>query len=56
MLTMLAGRSPAARRELAEHLTITEVAGLAARIDWLRDTGRFPLPPEDWPAMPWPPM
>lgn len=42
--------------ELAEHLTISEIAELAARIDRLRDTGRFPLPSEDWPAVPWPPI
>ncbi|EEP75151.1 hypothetical protein MCAG_05478 [Micromonospora sp. ATCC 39149] len=42
--------------ELAEHLTIREVAELASRVDRLRDSGRFPQPPQDWPAMPWPPM
>jgi len=42
--------------ELSEQLTIGEVAELAARVDRLRETGRFPLPPQDWPAMPWPPM
>ncbi|MFC0004428.1 SCO1664 family protein [Micromonospora siamensis] len=42
--------------ELAEHLTISEVAELAARCERLRDAGTFPLPPEDWPAIPWPPM
>ncbi|WP_431977786.1 SCO1664 family protein [Micromonospora haikouensis] len=42
--------------ELAEHLTIREVAELAARVGRLRDGGRFPQPPQDWPAMPWPPM
>lgn len=42
--------------ELAEHLTAAEVTELAARVRRLRDTGRFPRPPEDWPAVPWPPM
>ncbi|MEU8025283.1 SCO1664 family protein [Micromonospora haikouensis] len=42
--------------ELAEHLTIREVAELTARVGRLRDGGRFPQPPQDWPAMPWPPM
>ncbi|MFC8848206.1 MULTISPECIES: SCO1664 family protein [unclassified Micromonospora] len=42
--------------ELAEHLTIREVAELGSRVGRLRDTGRFPQPPQDWPAMPWPPM
>ena len=40
------GRSPArSATELAEHLTISEVGRLAARVDRLRDTGRFPQPP-----------
>ncbi|MER7442735.1 SCO1664 family protein [Micromonospora avicenniae] len=42
--------------ELAEHLTISEIAELTSRIDRLRDGGRFPLPPEEWPAIPWPPI
>ncbi|MFI9638850.1 SCO1664 family protein [Micromonospora sp. NPDC051925] len=42
--------------ELAEHLTLGEVAELAVRVRRLRDAGRYPLPPQEWPAMPWPPM
>ncbi|MEU2616459.1 SCO1664 family protein [Micromonospora sp. NPDC007271] len=42
--------------ELAEHLTLGEVAEVVARVDRLGETGRFPLPSQDWPAMPWPPM
>ncbi|MCX4472764.1 SCO1664 family protein [Micromonospora sp. NBC_01655] len=42
--------------ELGEHLTIREIAQVAARVGRLRDAGHFPQPPEDWPAMPWPPM
>ncbi|MEV7230641.1 SCO1664 family protein [Polymorphospora sp. NPDC051019] len=42
--------------DLAEHLTISEVARSAERVRRLRDTGRFPPPPQDWPAVPWPPM
>ncbi|WP_420117780.1 SCO1664 family protein [Micromonospora sp.] len=42
--------------ELAEHLTLGEVAEVAARVRRLRDTGRYPLPPQEWPAMPWPPI
>ncbi|MET7866182.1 SCO1664 family protein [Micromonospora taraxaci] len=57
MLDGLAGQvTGALGAELADHLTISEVAELASRIDRLRETGRFPQPPEDWPAMPWPPM
>jgi uncharacterized repeat protein (TIGR03843 family) len=42
--------------ELAGHLTVREVAALAARVDRLRTDGCFPLPSQDWPAVPWPPM
>lgn len=42
--------------ELAEYLTASEVAALAARVGRLRETGRFPQPPQHWPAVPWPPM
>ncbi|KXK58582.1 phosphatidylinositol kinase [Micromonospora rosaria] len=42
--------------ELAAHLTIGEIGALGGRIERLRDSGRFPLPPQDWPAMPWPPI
>ncbi|MDG4797408.1 SCO1664 family protein [Micromonospora sp. WMMD1082] len=42
--------------ELAEHLTLGEIAELAARIDRLCERGRFPQPSPDWPAIPWPPI
>jgi uncharacterized repeat protein (TIGR03843 family) len=41
---------------LAEHLTVTEVDQIGARIDALLASGRFPAPSEDWPAVPWPPV
>ncbi|MEE6259906.1 SCO1664 family protein [Plantactinospora sonchi] len=41
---------------LAEHLTIGEVAATARRVDRLRDGGRFPVPSDEWPAIPWPPI
>ncbi|NBE83073.1 SCO1664 family protein [Micromonospora rubida] len=57
MLADLAGQlAGALGEELGEHLTIREVAEVAARVGRLGDAGRFPQPPEDWPAMPWPPM
>ncbi|WP_433393574.1 SCO1664 family protein [Micromonospora sp. KLBMP9576] len=57
MLGALAGQlAGALGTELAEHLTIREIAELAARVDRLRQTGRFPQPSPDWPAVPWPPM
>nr|WP_240955764.1 SCO1664 family protein [Micromonospora sp. HNM0581] len=42
--------------DLAEHLTRGETAALAARIDRLRESCRFPRPSQDWPAVPWPPL
>ena len=57
MLDTLAGQlADALGTELAEHLTGREVAELAARVDRLRQTGRFPQPSSEWPAVPWPPM
>ncbi|WP_213450216.1 SCO1664 family protein [Rhizomonospora bruguierae] len=41
---------------LAEHLTLGEVAATRQRVDRLLAAGRFPLPSEDWPAVPWPPV
>ncbi|MEU1813426.1 SCO1664 family protein [Micromonospora aurantiaca (nom. illeg.)] len=57
MLDGLAGqlRGPLGE-ELAEHLTVGELAALAERVERLGESGRFPLPPQEWPAMPWPPM
>ncbi len=33
-----------------------EVARTVARVDRLLETRRFPMPSEDWPAIPWPPF
>jgi uncharacterized repeat protein (TIGR03843 family) len=41
---------------LEEHLTIAEVQHVRLRVRRLIRGGRFPRPPRDWPAMPWPPM
>jgi uncharacterized repeat protein (TIGR03843 family) len=41
---------------LAQHLTRAEVAATADRVARLLATGAFPLPGQDWPAMPWPPV
>lgn len=41
---------------LGAHLTISEVNHVNARIDRLLASGVFPAPPEDWPAVPWPPV
>ncbi|MEU5940151.1 SCO1664 family protein [Micromonospora sp. NPDC047548] len=57
MLDALAGQvAGELGEELSAHLTVGEIAELAARIDRLREAGRYPQPPQDWPAMPWPPM
>ncbi|ONH32937.1 phosphatidylinositol kinase [Pseudofrankia asymbiotica] len=42
--------------KLDDLLTQSEIAALAARVDRLRDQGRFPQPSDDWPAIPWPPF
>jgi hypothetical protein len=41
---------------LEEHLTIAEVQHVRLRVRRLLRAGRFPKPPQDWPAMPWPPV
>jgi uncharacterized repeat protein (TIGR03843 family) len=41
---------------LASYLTTAEIAQAALRVRRLLDTGRFPRPPADWPAVPWPPV
>jgi uncharacterized repeat protein (TIGR03843 family) len=41
---------------LEEHLTVSEVQHLRLRVKRLIRAGRFPRPPQDWPAVPWPPV
>jgi uncharacterized repeat protein (TIGR03843 family) len=41
---------------LEEHLTVSEVQHVRLRVKRLLRAGRFPRPPQDWPAVPWPPM
>ena len=42
--------------DLSELLTEKEIYALQDRINRLIDIGKFPLPPTDWPAIPWPPF
>ncbi|MFC7550043.1 SCO1664 family protein [Plantactinospora sp. GCM10030261] len=57
MLTGLAAALPGELGdELAEHLTLAELTALSGRVDRLLAGDRFPLPSEDWPAVPWPPV
>lgn len=42
--------------ELPELLTKDEIQALAIRIESLLASGTFPVPSEDWPAIPWPPF
>ncbi|MEV1288951.1 SCO1664 family protein [Micromonospora sp. NPDC049679] len=42
--------------ELAVHLTAAEVHQVGSRIRRLHATREFPPPPQEWPAMPWPPI
>lgn len=41
---------------LAPHLTAAELDAARARVAELRATGAHPLPSEDWPSIPWPPI
>jgi uncharacterized repeat protein (TIGR03843 family) len=41
--------------ELGRHLTRAEVAATAARVELMLASGVHPNPPDDWPAVPWPP-
>jgi uncharacterized repeat protein (TIGR03843 family) len=41
---------------LEEHLTLTEVQHVRLRVRRLLRAARFPKPPQDWPAVPWPPV
>jgi uncharacterized repeat protein (TIGR03843 family) len=41
---------------LEDHLTVSEVQHVALRLKRLLRAGRFPRPPRDWPAIPWPPV
>jgi hypothetical protein len=43
-------------RDLAPLLSRAEIAATRRRVDELLDRGRFPFPPGDWPAVPWPPF
>lgn len=42
--------------KLEEHLTLTEVQTTRTRARRLLRRGKFPQPPVDWPAVPWPPV
>ena len=42
--------------DLSEYLTKFEIEALEVRIANLLQEGRFPMPPTDWPAIPWPPV
>lgn len=41
---------------LEGHLTLSEVQHIRLRVKRLLRAGRFPKPPQDWPAIPWPPV
>jgi len=42
-------------RDLRGHITGDEIAATAARVAMLLEHRIHPFPPEDWPAVPWPP-
>lgn len=41
---------------VAELLTAEEIAATHSRLARLIEAGRFPVPSEEWPAIPWPPI
>ncbi len=43
-------------RELAGHLSAAEVQATRQRVDLLLASRVHPFPPENWPAVPWPPV
>ena len=42
--------------DLSTLITEAEIAATNARVAKLLQENRFPLPPTDWPAIPWPPF
>ena len=42
--------------DLRELLSVQEIEALIARVENLLKDGLFPLPSEEWPAVPWPPV
>ena len=56
-LTELGSRLEGTLGEMLEdHLTVSEVQHIRLRVRRLLRAGRFPKPPRDWPAVPWPPV
>ena len=53
-LALLQQALPRLEGELHEHLAPDELAATRERIEGLLQTGRFPQPHPDWPAVPWP--
>ena len=45
----------AAPGELVDLLSVEEIDAIGNRVTRLRETGLFPMPSKDWPAVPWPP-
>ena len=52
----LAGRLQTEPGDLLELITETEFTALITRINQLIESGKFPSPSKDWPAVPWPPF
>ena len=43
-------------KELSRHLTPAELAATLSRVEVLLASRVHPYPPEEWPAIPWPPV
>jgi uncharacterized repeat protein (TIGR03843 family) len=55
-LSDLASRLQTEPGDLLELITENEFTALITRINQLIESGKFPSPSEDWPAVPWPPF
>ena len=56
MLQKLLGKIREDRESLLDLITKNEFAALLDRIERLISQSQFPLPSEEWPAVPWPPF
>jgi uncharacterized repeat protein (TIGR03843 family) len=56
LASLEAALSSALGETLCEHLTAAEVRQIGLRVRRLIRAGRYPRPPQDWPAVPWPPI
>ncbi|MFM7463522.1 MAG: SCO1664 family protein [Actinomycetota bacterium] len=56
LLDLALANSSEIAKMLSEHLTEVEIEALFSRISKLSDLNAMPMPSEEWPAVPWPPV